>query len=212
MGDLATVLGVACAKPVSVRVVPREARATTDLALEHRMSPIETASGTSAAQLTPLFSPRGLRLAAVAIASVLLTSTLGRLVTARPVAGWYVTLEKPSFNPPNWAFPVAWSTLFVLMAIAFYRVLRTPPTTPFRRMAIVLFVGQLVVNVGWSVAFFGATSPLAGLLVIVPFWFLILATALIFARIDRLAAWLLSPYLAWVAFATVLNAAILHLN
>ena len=67
-------------------------------------------------------------------------------------------------------------------------------------------------NVGWSLAFFGAQSPLAGLVVIVPFWFLILATARAFAPLDRTAAWLLAPYLAWVAFATVLDASIVHLN
>lgn len=162
--------------------------------------------------LTPLRSARGWRLAAVALGSVFATSTIGRLVTAAPVAGWYRTLAKPSFNPPNWAFPVAWSTLFLLMAAALFRVLRTPSTTPRRARAIALFFAQLVVNVGWSVAFFGAHSPLAGMIVIVPFWALILATALTFGRIDKAAGWLLSPYLAWVAFATVLNGAILYLN
>ena len=162
--------------------------------------------------LTPLRSPRGWRLAGIAFASVFATSSIGRVVTAAPVAGWYRTLAKPSFNPPNWAFPVAWSTLFLLMAVAFFRVLRTPPETPRRRQAITLFAMQLVVNVGWSVAFFGAHSPLAGMVVIVPFWGLILATALTFGRIDRAAGWLFAPYLAWVAFASVLNAAILRLN
>jgi len=162
--------------------------------------------------LTPLRSPRGLRLAGVSFACVFATSSIGRIVTAEPVAGWYRTLVKPSFNPPNWAFPVAWSTLFLLMAVAFFRVLRTPASTPRRGLAIALFVAQLVVNVGWSVAFFGANSPLAGMIVIVPFWGLILATAIVFGRIDRTAGWLLSPYLAWVTFATVLNAAILRLN
>ena len=165
-----------------------------------------------AVPLTRLRSPRGWRLAGIAFASVFATSSLGRIVSAGPVAGWYRTLAKPSFNPPNWAFPVAWSTLFLLMAVAFFRVLRTPPATPLRRQAIVLFVAQLVVNVGWSIAFFSANSPLAGMLVIVPFWALILATAHTFGRIDRAAGWLLSPYLAWVAFAALLNGAILHLN
>ena len=162
--------------------------------------------------LTPLRSARGWRLAGIAFASVFVTSSVGRIVTAKPVAGWYRTLAKPSFNPPNWVFPVAWSALFLLMAVAFFRVLRTPSTTPRRLLAIWLFVAQLVVNVSWSAAFFGANSPLAGLIVIVPFWLLILATALTFGRIDRIAGWLLAPYLAWVAFATVLNASILRLN
>ncbi len=161
---------------------------------------------------TTLRSPRGRRLAGIAFASVFATSSIGRIVSAEPVVAWYPSLAKPSFNPPNWAFPVAWSTLFLLMGVAFYRVLRTPAATPLRRPAIALFVAQLIVNVGWSTAFFAAHSPLAGLIVIVPFWAMILATALTFGRIDRAAGWLLSPYLAWVAFATVLNVAIVRLN
>ena len=126
---------------------------------------------------------------------------------------WYPSLVKPFFNPPNWAFPVAWTLLFVLMGIAFWRVLRTPESTRGRRIAVVLFLVQLVVNVGWSTAFSAAHSPLLGLIVIVPFWLLILATAGAFPRsVDRAASWMLAPYLAWVAFATVLNAAIVHLN
>ncbi len=174
--------------------------------------PTPPSPATSRVDLTPLRSPRGLRLAGVAFASVFATSSIGRIVTAGPEAGWYPNLVKPAYNPPNWAFPVAWSTLFLLMAVAFFRVLRTPTPTPGKRLAIAVFVAQLVVNVGWSVAFFGANSPLAGMIVIVPFWGLILATALTFGRIDRTAGWLLSPYLAWVTFATVLNAAILRLN
>jgi tryptophan-rich sensory protein len=161
---------------------------------------------------TTLSSRRGATLAAISAASVIVTSTAGRLITARPVKGWYTTLHKPSFNPPNWAFPVAWSTLFLLMAIAFWRVLRTPVDTPSRDLSIRLFVAQLVLNVGWSAAFFGANSPLLGMIVIVPFWLLIAATARTFAKVDIAAGWLLAPYLAWVSFAIVLNAAIFALN
>jgi tryptophan-rich sensory protein len=159
-----------------------------------------------------LASPRGLRFAFVAAASVIVTSTLGRIITARPVKGWYTTLHKPSFNPPNWAFPVAWTLLFLLMAIAFWRVLRTPPQTSRRSLAIGLFIAQLCMNVGWSAAFFGANSALFGMIVIVPFWILIVTTAVVFGKIDRAAGWLFAPYIAWVAFASVLNAAILLLN
>jgi translocator protein len=162
--------------------------------------------------VTPLASRRGLVLGLIAASSVLVTSTAGRIVSAPGVRGWYRTIAKPSFNPPNWAFPVAWSLLFALMGVAFWRVLRAPAETPGRRAAIALFLAQLVVNVGWSVAFFGANSPLYGLLVIVPFWAMIVATLVAFRAIDRLAGWLLVPYLAWVSFAAVLNAAIWRLN
>ncbi len=161
---------------------------------------------------TTIATRRGVRLALVAAASVIATSTAGREISRAPVAGWYKTLAKPSFNPPNWAFPVAWSLLFILMGVAFWRILRTPAGTPWRRAGIALFVVQLVLNVGWSSAFFGAHSPFLGLLVIVPFWAVIFANAAVFAKVDRPAAWLLAPYLAWVAFATVLNAAIWRMN
>jgi len=148
----------------------------------------------------------------VAAASVIATSTAGRLITAKPVKGWYTTLAKPAWNPPNWAFPLAWSTLFLLMGIAFWRVLRSPAETPRRSLAIGLFTTQLAMNVGWSAAFFGANSPVAGMIVIVPFLALIVATAIVFAGIDRAAGWLLAPYIGWVSFATALNGAIVHLN
>ena len=168
-----------------------------------------------AAALDPpirLRSRRGLGYAALAAGSVLATSTTGRIVTAPGVKGWYRTIAKPWFNPPNWVFPVAWSLLFVLMGVAFYRVLRAPAAMPWRRVAIVCFLAQLVMNVSWSLSFFGAHSPLLGLIVVVPFWLMIFATQQAFWRIDRAAGWLLVPYLAWVAFATVLNAAILAMN
>jgi len=163
-------------------------------------------------QPPPLLSRRGLWLALASGASVLATSTAGRVVSAPSVAGWYKTLAKPAYNPPNWAFPVAWTLLFVLMGVAFWRVLRSPSRAPLRRVAIGLFLVQLLVNVGWSLAFFGARSPFAGLLVIVPFWMMIVATSLAFRAIDRVAGWLLLPYVAWVSFATLLNAAIWRLN
>lgn len=162
--------------------------------------------------MSRLRSRRGGIFAVVAAASVIVTSSLGRAVTAEPVKGWYTTLRKPSFNPPNWAFPVAWTLLFALMGIAFWRILRTPRHTRQRSLAITLFVLQLVINVGWSAAFFGANSPLYGMIVIVPFWFVIVSTTYVFGKIDRPAAWMLTPYIAWVAFASVLNAAILSLN
>ncbi len=153
-----------------------------------------------------------LRYAAIAAGSVVATSTTGRIVSAPGVAGWYRTIAKPWWNPPNWVFPVAWSLLFLLMGVAFYRVLRAPSTSPWRRASIVFFALQLVMNVSWSLSFFGAHSPVLGLVVVVPFWLLILATQQTFSRVDRAAGWLLVPYLGWVAFATVLNAKIVSLN
>ena len=83
-----------------------------------------------------LRSRRGLGLAAIAAASVIATSTAGRIISAAPVAGWYRTLAKPSFNPPNWVFGPVWTTLYALMAYAAYRIMSLPPS-PARRVALI---------------------------------------------------------------------------
>jgi benzodiazapine receptor len=153
-----------------------------------------------------------LRWALVAAASVLIASVAGQLASASAVEGWYRTIAKPWFTPPNWVFPVAWTLLFTIMGTAFWRILRHPSGTPSRRTAIALFVVQLAFNSGWSAVFFGAQSPKYGLVVIAPLWALILATILVFRGMDRLAARMLVPYLVWLTFAAVLNVAIWTLN
>ncbi|MBN9455167.1 MAG: tryptophan-rich sensory protein [Bosea sp.] len=148
----------------------------------------------------------------VAILPVVAASLLGSAVTVPQIAGWYAALAKPSFNPPNWIFAPVWTALFAMMALAVFRVLRVPVGTPGRRRALVVYHLQLLLNVGWSFAFFGANSPAAGLAVILPLIVLILATIAAFRPLDRLSANLLWPYLAWVGFATALNASIWWLN
>jgi benzodiazapine receptor len=148
----------------------------------------------------------------LAAALVTITSLVGGAATGPRIPTWYAQLEKPFFTPPNAAFPIAWTLLFTLMAVSFQRILRMEDAGPIRTRAIVLFCAQLVLNALWSIVFFGLTSPLLGLVVIVPFLGLIVATIVVFARIDATAAWLLAPYPLWVAFATVLNAAIVKLN
>ncbi len=149
---------------------------------------------------------------ALAVAVVVAVSVLGQLGTMRGLAGWYPALVKPGFTPPNWVFPVAWSALFALMAWAFWRVLRLPAATPGRSTAIALFASQLVLNVAWSWAFFGFRTPIAGLAVILALEIAIIATIRAFLRLDRPAAMMLWPYAGWVAYASVLNAAIVWLN
>jgi tryptophan-rich sensory protein len=158
------------------------------------------------------FSATDLRWAAHATASVFVASIVGQLASASSIRSWYPTIAKPWFTPPNWVFPIAWTLLFTAMGTAFWRILRRPAETRGRSAGIALFLLQLVFNAGWSVAFFGAHSPFYGLLVIAPFWLLILVTTLVFRAMDRLASWLLVPYLAWVSFAAVLNVAIWRMN
>jgi len=154
---------------------------------------------------------RNFAFAAVSIGSVAATSIVGQLATYPNLASWYEGLTKPTFNPPNWVFAPAWTTLYVLMAFASWRVLRLP-ASPERRLALILFYAQLILNGAWSWMFFGAHSPFLGLLNIVPQLALIVATIALFRPLDRLAGWCLAPLAAWVAFASVLNFAIWRLN
>jgi len=147
-----------------------------------------------------------------AIAPVIACSMVGSAVTRPSLPVWYAGLIKPAFNPPNWLFPVAWTTLFALMAYAVFRIWKWPRTTPGRTNALLAYHGQLVLNVLWSLAFFGAQSPPLGLAVIVPFLALILLTIRAFNVVDPFASWLLWPYAGWVSFATLINIAIYALN
>lgn len=149
---------------------------------------------------------------AVAILPLVVTSLAGSAVTVPQIAGWYAGLAKPPFNPPNWIFAPVWTTLYALMGLAVLRILRQPLGTPGRRRALLVYHLQLLLNFGWSFAFFGANSPLAGLVVILPLLAAILATIAAFRPLDRVASLILWPYLAWVSFATLLNLSIWWLN
>lgn len=154
------------------------------------------------------------RLAAamISVAAVGLTSVAGQLATQPNLEPWYAGLIKPSFNPPNWIFGPVWTTLYVLMAFAVWRVLCLPRDTRGRRLALILFFAQLALNGAWSWMFFGAQSPALGMVNIVPQLALILLTTGTFRALDKLAGMSLLPLAAWVAFAGVLNFEIWRLN
>ena len=153
------------------------------------------------------------RFAVFALGVVSATSILGQIATYPNLAPWYAGVSKPAFNPPNWIFGPVWTTLYALMAFAFWRILRTPkPSNSQRRYAIRLFLLLLALNAAWSWMFFWAHSPFLGLINIIPQFVVILATIVSFARLDRLAAICLFPLAAWVAFAAILNTAIWLLN
>ena len=159
--------------------------------------------------------PWWLRLPA-AILPVGATSLIGGLSTAPEIDGWYAGLAKPAFNPPNAAFPIAWTILDVLMVVSAWRLLGARPATgPSRRgwwLAIAAFGVQLALNAAWTPVFFARHALGAGLVVVAALLVMILWTIRLSWRIDRIAAWLLVPYAAWVAFASLLNAAIWRLN
>ena len=120
---------------------------------------------------------------------------------------WYDSLDKPPFNPPSSVFPIVWTALYVLMAVSAYRVWRTGD-----RRALTLWGTQLVLNAAWSPIFFGARQPGVALVDLLALFAAIAAYTNSARRVDRPAAWMMAPYLAWVAFAGVLNAEIVRRN
>ncbi|MDQ2050334.1 TspO/MBR family protein [Natronolimnohabitans sp. A-GB9] len=162
------------------------------------------------ARVTRRLPDRGPLLRAVGF--VLAVNLIGSIpgVLSSPDSAWFQGLEKPWFYPPEIAFPVVWTAIFTLLGIALWLVWRSD--TSGRRLALGLFVVQMVFNVAWTPAFFSLEEPLYGLGVILVLWALLVATIVAFRRVDRRAAALLVPYLAWVTFAAILNFEIWRLN
>jgi translocator protein len=150
--------------------------------------------------------------AAAAVLPVATAAFLANLATSPNIPTWYEGLAKPGFTPPNWVFGPVWTVLYAVMAFAAWRILSAPTTGHGRGAALAAFWVQLALNAAWSFAFFAARSPLAGLVAIGALLAAIVTTIGLFRRIDGLAAWLLVPYAAWVAYAAALNLAIWRLN
>lgn len=143
------------------------------------------------------------------IGLLLITFAAPALSSFIPMPGeWYATLQKPSWNPPNWLFGPVWGTLYTLMAIAAWLVwLRTSAVRPLAPYFV-----QLALNAAWTPVFFAAHRMDLALGVIVALWIMIAVTMLGFFRIRAVAGWLFVPYLLWVSFATALNFTLLRLN
>jgi tryptophan-rich sensory protein len=133
---------------------------------------------------------------------------LGRWFDVAP--GWYASLHKPALQPPGWVFAPVWTTLYALIGVAAWMVWRR------RRgpwiLAIVLLAVHWVLNVAWTALFFGLHRPVWALVELLALWSVAAAMVVIYWRIRRAAGALLLPYLVWLTFAAVLNAAIVALN
>ena len=136
---------------------------------------------------------------------------VGGWVTSEAVTTWYPTLRKPEWNPPSGVFGPVWTTLYLMMGTAAWRVWRSH-SFQGARPALSLFGVQLALNLLWSILFFGLRSPGAAFFELVLLWLAILATTLQFRRLEGAATGLMVPYLAWVSFAGALNFAIWRLN
>jgi len=149
---------------------------------------------------------------AIAILICLLAGFIGSIFTSKSVSTWYTTLNKPSFNPPDWVFAPVWTTLFILMGVSLYLVWSKGLEVEGVKSAIIIFSVQLLLNVLWSLLFFGLQSPLYAFIDIIVLWIMILLTIVYFYRISPVSSYLLFPYILWVSFAAVLNFMIVRLN
>jgi len=145
------------------------------------------------------------------IAIPLVAGAVSGVVTVDAIDGWYATLNKPFFNPPDFIFGPVWTTLYILMGISLYMIVRSVKST-MRSRALIIFGVQLFLNFVWSFLFFYFEHPDFALLDIIPLWAFILWMIIAFKEIRPIAGYLQIPYLLWVSFATLLNAAIWWLN
>lgn len=142
-------------------------------------------------------------------------SAIGSAYTVPEIDGWYLTLNKPPFNPPDWVFAPVWTALYCMIAVSGWRVWNRLNGAFKEKIAtpqIKIYAAQLIANCSWSIAFFGMHNIELALAVIYVLLGLIFINIALFKRIDRLAAWLLAPYFFWVSFASVLNLTIVRLN
>lgn len=147
------------------------------------------------------------------VASCLAVGYVSGIVTRSSVQTWYPTLVKPVFNPPNWVFFPAWTTLYILMGIAGGLVWQKIEVQQQQvKKAIQFFWIQLALNALWSCLFFGLKNPLLALVGIILLWLMIYETYIKFSKINKAAGYLFIPYILWVSFALVLNASIWWLN
>lgn len=149
---------------------------------------------------------------AVAVAVPQVVGIVAALAGPASSGGWYGSLAKPSWRPPDVLFGPVWTSLYLLMGIASFLVWRQGLERDPVRWALGLYAVQLALNFAWSWLFFGMRSPLAGLVDVALLAAAVGATLWAFGRVSAAAAWLMAPYLAWVLFALALNAAIWRLN
>jgi benzodiazapine receptor len=148
----------------------------------------------------------------VSIVIAWMAGFLGSFFTASSVTTWFITLAKPSFNPPSWLFGPVWTILYIMIGVSLFLVWTTKVNKNLKKKAYWIFGIQLVLNAMWSIVFFGAQNPGLAFIVIVLLWISIILNMIWFYKIRKSAGYLLIPYLLWVSFASVLNFAIWILN
>ncbi|MBN2093892.1 MAG: tryptophan-rich sensory protein [Candidatus Zambryskibacteria bacterium] len=161
----------------------------------------------------------------ISIAVAQAAGIIGSFFTTPAIPNWYANLARPEFTPPSWVFAPVWTALFLFMGIALFLVWKKYPDSITEKIgsffnhskrkikiAIIIFAVQLILNILWSIIFFGLQSPGWAFIEIIFLWLTIIITIFTFAKISKTAAWLLVPYLLWVSFAAFLNYSIYALN
>ena len=142
---------------------------------------------------------------------ILVSALAGAVGVIFKPGAWYAVINKPSFTPPNWIFPVVWPILYLMMAVAAW-IIWTKRGFDRGRLPLKWFAVQLALNAAWSWIFFGRHALGTALAEIMLLWIAIVFTLLLFWKINRWAGGLMAPYLLWISFALVLNFSIWHLN
>jgi tryptophan-rich sensory protein len=148
------------------------------------------------------------------VISLLLPLSVGAVAgmfTSQAVPIWYASLNRPSFNPPNWVFGPVWTSLYILLGISFFLIWKEYPSKE-RNLAIKIFSIQMLLNFAWSFLFFYFNLIGVAFIEIILLWISIAAMIYLFYKIKPFAAYLNIPYLLWVSFATILNAGYYFLN
>ena len=152
----------------------------------------------------------------ISISACVLIGLLSSLATKSSVNTWFLSLEKPFFNPPSWVFAPVWIVLYVVMGYSFAIIWsnksQSRKSKEIIKKAMIVFGAQLALNALWSILFFKLCNPFLALVEILLLWLMIFETIKAFNKIDNFASKLLLPYLAWVSFAAVLNGSIWYLN
>ena len=146
----------------------------------------------------------------VSVVACYAAAAIGGYATAGSVSGWFQTIKRPSFQPPDWLFGPVWTVLYGLMAVAAWLVY--VKTARVRSIPMMLFAVQMVLNIAWSIIFFGLHRPGLAVIDIALLLAAIIATTIAFWRVSRPAGALMLPYLGWVIFASILNVSIWRLN
>ena len=161
--------------------------------------------------VSTMITQRAIRILII-ITICLIVGFLSAIATQSSVSTWYPTLSKPVFTPPNWLFAPVWTVLYILMGTAAGMVWNKGYYHKWVKTALYHFGFQLILNASWSILFFGMHLVVPALLIIISLFILLLFTFKWFKAVKPIAAYLLLPYLIWVAYATALNFEIWRLN